>query len=117
MSAPDRKPLHGTLVASLYLLWAASGIAQGLSLPPDWLLWLQAALAAAVMTTWCAVDAARRDRPLGPARLALILVSWPVAVPIYLLVSRGWKGLFIALGHAIAMSLVYLATLTACQFL
>jgi hypothetical protein len=48
---------------------------------------------AVLVTMTCVADARAQGRPmLEPARLAMLLAC-PVAVPVYLLWSRGWWGL------------------------
>jgi hypothetical protein len=41
----------------------------------------------------CAMDAARRGTPILHILKFVMLMSWPVSAPIYLIWSRGWRGL------------------------
>lgn len=113
MTVPNRVDLRTLLIVSLYILWAASGITQGLSAPPSWLLWCQALLVASVVTTWCAVDARSRGKPIVPVLQMLLLFTWPITAPIYLIRSRGWLGLAIAIAHSAGLMGTLLAAFYA----
>lgn len=100
MSSSNRPPLHWMLVASIYVLWAASiyvlwaasGITQTLSVPPSGLLWLQAVLVASAASTWCTIDAAHRGKPLVRVLQMLLFFTWPIGVPVYLLMRESGRG-------------------------
>ena len=67
---------------------------------------------ASAITTWCAADATHRGRPLLPVVQMLLFFSWPVAAPIYLIASRGWKGVLLVLGHAVGLLIVFQVALS-----
>lgn len=107
MSEPDPRDLRWTLIVSIYLLWAASGIMQTLASPPAWLLWLNALLAASAVTTWCVVDAKHQGQRIVQVLQVLLFFTWPVGAPVYLVRSRGWFGAFLAIVHSLGLAFTY----------
>jgi hypothetical protein len=57
-------------------------------------------------TLACIVDSKIVARPMSHAGQWVMLLVWPVAVPIYLLSSRGWRGFKWIAIHFIAISAV-----------
>lgn len=77
-------------MVALALLLALVGVraAIGDAAPVDLLLKLGLACGMAIM---CVADSRRIGRPMPGIAPVAILVTWPVAIPIYLVWSRGWK--------------------------
>lgn len=48
---------------------------------------------ASVAVQWAVLDAKERNEPILYSVQFIMLISWPVAMPIYLIYSRGLKGL------------------------
>ena len=66
---------------------------------------------------WCLADASWRGNPMTWAVQLLTFLFWPVAVPVYLVASRGWRGLGWALLNAIAFVITSVAARTAVLYL
>jgi hypothetical protein len=110
--AHDFRPLF---VAGLYGVAAFSGFAQAIS-ENSLVYYLVAMLLSCFATAWCVVDARRRGKPLLPVLQMITFFTWPIAVPIYLISTRKWRGLAYALVHAIGLYVVMLATLFAAAY-
>ena len=63
------------------------------------------------------MDARIHRRPLPDALCLLVLCSWPVSVPIYLVRSRGLLGIGLAIAHAVGLLVVYGVVAMACATL
>jgi hypothetical protein len=99
----NRSSVRAVLVTCLYLLFAFSGVVQA-TRPGSAILSLIISLAiASTASYWCVVDSRNRGRPILHSLQAIILFTWPVAVPLYLAYSRGIRGLGIAVAHAIGL--------------
>jgi hypothetical protein len=98
------------LVLGLYLLVALWGVAQVRLLQ----LYLPSALAiAAIATCWAVLDARRNGAPVLHIVQFLMFFTWPVALPIYLIWSRGARGLDLALFHALGLTAVLVVAFDA----
>lgn len=109
--ALDPRPL---VLTGFYVTALLFGVLQTNS-SNSLLHWLSSLLIALLATSWCAVDARRRGRPLLSIVQLVILVTWVISVPVYLIATRSVRGFGYALLHAIgfmltvsAGSLVYL---------
>jgi len=102
---PPTKPrdFRRLLLAGLYGVAAFSGFADALSVNAL-VYWLIALLWACFATAWCVADASRRGAPLLPVLQMIMFLLWPIAVPIYLVTSRGWRGLGYAVLHAFGLT-------------
>ncbi|MEM9351999.1 MAG: hypothetical protein AAGA92_03220 [Planctomycetota bacterium] len=58
---------------------------------------------AVIAVSWMSVDARRSGRPLPGVVIMLSVLLWFVALPVYLVASRGWKGAGLALLHAVGL--------------
>ncbi len=99
------RPTHlgGFLVACLYALAALWGVAQARA-PVNGVLYMLAALSMALAATlWAVNDARCRGKWLPHIVQFLMLLTWPLALPIYLVLSRKLRGVGLAILHAVAL--------------
>lgn len=78
---------------------------------------LGAILLSSASAGWCLLDASWRGQPLTWAAQFLTFLFWPIAVPIYLVSSRGWRGLGWTLLSAFAFFVVSIVAHAAAQYL
>lgn len=92
------------LVVQLYLSTIAWGAVQvfNQNIGPYLLFGI---FMAATATQWTVLDARRRGHSIRHILLLLIVLFWSIAVPIYLIWSRGFRGLGWALLHALGLLL------------
>jgi len=95
-----------TTVLVVYFSFAALGF-ESASLADDSAytpIDIVASLACALFTTsWSVSDARRRGHPIVHVLQLLMFLTWAVAVPLYLIWSRGWKGLGWVVFHCIGL--------------
>jgi hypothetical protein len=95
--------LRRSCLAGLYLLAATSGLMQGL-IPetgiPEYLISILFCVEA---TGWCVIDSRILGHPLLPVLRLIIFLTWPFSVPIYLVWSRGMRGVGLACLHAVGL--------------
>ena len=61
------------------------------------------------MALVCVYDARRIARPLADATPLVLFFTWPVAIPIYLVWSRGWKrGILLGMVFVGSLALLWL---------
>jgi hypothetical protein len=63
-------------------------------------------LMACTAAGWCVVDARRRGKPIVLAVQFIMLIFWSLAVPIYLIATRGWRGVGWVIVNSILLTLV-----------
>ena len=104
--APVRMPTCAFLIFLHFfaILWGIhSGATSGTASPIDMLF----PLVAGVVVVWaCANDARMRGKPFLGMMAFLMLVVWPIAAPLYLISSRGWRG--------ILWAMLWIVTLVSC---
>ena len=117
MSDADRTRLRRTIAVCLYVLTAAWGAARALR-PDNAYLWLlfSAAIASA-MTGWCVVDSRILGRPIVRSLQWIIFFTWPIAVPLYLIWSRRFRGFAMAFLHALGLCALSIAFFIAAGYL
>ena len=87
MDTDHQRDHRRLIVVALYFLAAFWGFVQVLS--TNALVYVLCSLLFATLaTSWCVHDAWRRDRPMLPIVQVVIFFTWPVAVPIFLILSR-----------------------------
>ena len=109
--------LRLSLLICFYISVAA--VAVHTSLVPkqgsfDLLLSLFTAL---VVTLLCITDSKVRGKPMVQAAQWIMFFTWPIAVPIYLVWSRGAKGLLILFGHIVALLVMVTAIIIVIEIL
>ncbi len=99
------KKLQPVLVVTMYLIAFASGwnvIFRPENLAINFLYVISLCL---IMTYWCVIDSRIRGYPILHSFYFIIIFLWPVAVPVYLIWSRGFWGLTLAIIHLIGLYL------------
>jgi len=94
-------------ICALGLLVALAGVRNAISETrlTDLLI---AVVLCAGMATSCIYDARCRGKPMTGAGSMATFFLWPIAVPAYLVWSRGWKrGLLLALGYVVSLLVLY----------
>lgn len=77
-------------IVCLALLLASMGVRAAISDPAPIDLLLKLVLACGV-AGMCVADSRRIGRPMAGLAPVAIVIVWPVAVPVYLVWSRGWR--------------------------
>jgi hypothetical protein len=98
----SREDLRVYIIAALYAMCVLWGVTQALSTNGA-LAMLGSVLFAVTTTGWCVADSRRRGRPLLSVLRMVMFFTWSVSVPIYLVASRGWRGLAYAVAHGIGI--------------
>jgi hypothetical protein len=95
----DTRALRNRFVSVLYVMVALWGVVQ---MFPDlgFVQFAVALLLACVATTCLALDARLRGYFVPNVVYFLVLVTWPVALPVYLIYALGWRGVGWSLLHA-----------------
>ncbi len=79
-------------MVGLYVAQVALGAMQCFSLNGAW-YWIVSLLMASTAAMWVAFDARHRGAPLINIVQLMVMGLWPIAVPIYLIATRGVRGL------------------------
>jgi len=109
--------LRNSFMVGLYLLGALWGVRIAV-LPPDATLDVGFGILMAIAAVAsCVYDSRLVGKTIVRSILWLMLIAWPVAVPSYLIWSRGWKGVFLTAMHAVLFYLVFLGTYYGMSFL
>jgi tetratricopeptide (TPR) repeat protein len=112
MLADRRIRLRRLIVVNLYLLAADWGICRGSQLDHRVLGLLFPVAVASMMSAWCVVDAQVLGRPIITAFHWLLFVAWPLAVPVYLVRSRKFRGVAVAFIHGLGLGASYVVLLS-----
>ena len=110
MSADLRTRHRRLLAIGLYVLAGLCGVAAALRPSHGALQFLLWAAVGSAMTGWCVVDSRILGRPVIRTFYFLIFITWPLAVPIYLIWSRKWRGLAPMCVHGLGLFVLYVAT-------
>lgn len=104
-SDTQSRRLRLALVICIYVMAAAWGLGPLIAHSPAGalLLILVTILLPSAMTGWCVVDARIARKPILHSLYFIIFFTWLLAVPIYLIKSRGLRGLGLALLHAFGL--------------
>jgi tetratricopeptide (TPR) repeat protein len=106
MSAEYRTRLRTLIALNVYAAVAASALFQALR-PGSVLLGALFTVAmASAATLWCVVDSGILGRPLVTSLHWIMFMTWPVAVPAYLVCFRKFRGFLLALGHGVGLLIV-----------
>ncbi len=97
------------LVLAMYLI-SVVGSVIGVFRPEESVIGVVPQVAiCSIMTYWWVVDSRVRGFPIVQSLHWIILFTWPIAVPIYLIWSRKLRGLGLVFVHAIGLFAVGLA--------
>jgi hypothetical protein len=100
--------LRWLLVAQLYIASLLWGIVQVFTQHAG-LYFLFAIIMATASALWTVSDARSRGRPVLHIVQLFLFLFWPIAIPIYLVLSRGIRGFGWSLLHAVGlMAALYL---------
>lgn len=104
------------IIVAFYSAAAIFGLIQALS--ENGLAHLLSSLLLACSAAgWCAADALRRGKSMPWAVKLLTFLFWPIAAPIYLIVSRGWRGVGWTLLNVLCIYAVVFAAYIATWYL
>jgi len=117
MSMQKPKPFSGWFpLVGLYASQVATGVMQCFPLSGAW-YWILSLLMASMAAMWVVFDAQHRGKPLVSIVQLMAMALWPIAVPIYLIVTRGVRGLgwvvLNLLGLMIAICVGFYSTILA----
>ena len=117
MSTQKPKPFSGWFpLVELYVAQVAAGAMQCFPQFGAW-PWCLSLLMASSAVMWVVFDAQHRGKPVVSIVQLIIMGLWPIAVPIYLLTTRGVRGLgwtiLNIVGLAIASCVGYYSTILA----
>lgn len=90
----------------LYVVTLEQGVLQALR-PEGYMALVYLLAMACLATYWCVLDSQTRQRPILHSFYWLIFAVWPLGAAIYLVWSRGWKGLPLSMLHGLGLVLVY----------
>ncbi len=109
MPADHRIRLRRMAAVLLYVLAVAFGVGQALQWDSRVVSLLLPFAVASAVTLWCVVDSHIRARPILTSLQFLVFITWPVAVPIYLIWSRRLRGIVLAVVHGVGLTFVLAA--------
>jgi hypothetical protein len=113
----DWRRLRRLAVLSFYLAIATFGAMQ-VSLPQSgFVAPLLALMAASTAAYGCVVDARFRGRPIVQSVHWIMFVTWPMAVPVYLIYSRKLRGVALIVMHLIGLVVISTAAFNLAGYL
>ena len=93
MSTQKLKPFSGWFpLVGFYVGQVVWGAMQCFTLVGVW-YWFLSLLMASSAAMWVVFDAQHRGKPLVHIVQLMVMILWPIAVPIYLITTRGLRGL------------------------
>ncbi len=98
-----RRRLWWFLVACIYALMAIWGVVLALAREDSRAYLIFALASPSAMALWIAIDARRNNLHVVHVAYIFVFFFWPLAVPVYLIWSRGARGLCWAAVHALAL--------------
>lgn len=105
---------------TLYVLAALWGIAQVVFVNNGGVYLLIGLMCASVATSWAVYDANSREKTILPVLQMLYFMMWPIGATVYLISRNGWRGVLIAVLHAmgltLTMGLTFYATLYSLHY-
>lgn len=107
---------RGLIIATVYGLAAFGGVVETIS-SNSLVRWLLGLLFAWAVTSWCVSDARQRGRPLISVLQMIMFLTWIVSVPIYLISTRGWRGVAYTVMHTIGLYAITMFFVLATYYL
>jgi hypothetical protein len=96
------------LISLLYFVCVVIGIRVGVSwFVPSERQYFHSLVLALILTHICIVDSRIAGKPLSIFSYWIVFMLYHIAVPIYMIRTRGIKGLGIVAGHILGLALVY----------
>ncbi|MEM9412124.1 MAG: hypothetical protein AAGA30_13490 [Planctomycetota bacterium] len=110
MNAPlsSSRKLRRILIIKIYIAFLFWGVVQVLAPEVGGLYYLFALVAGGSAAWWAVLDASDRGRPILHIVQFFVLLFWPLAVPVYLIASRGIRGFGLSVAHAVGLMLALL---------
>jgi hypothetical protein len=78
---------------------------------------IEAAVVSVAATTWCILDSICIRRPFPTGIQAVMIMSWPVALPAYAFWTRGRKAVFVVAAWVVGFYLCQLLGIGLARFL
>ena len=100
------RKLRRLLVITLYVASLVWGVVQVMAPDVGGLYYLFALVMAGCAAWWAVSDARDRGKPILHILQLFVFLLWPIAVPIYLIATRGFRGLGLSVAHAVGLILV-----------
>jgi hypothetical protein len=97
------------IVVAFYVSAALVGVTSALS-QNALVAYLGTLLMACTAAEWCLIDSSYRGKPMTWSVQFLVFVFWSLAVPLYLIVTRGWRGVGWLLLHVAGMYAIVFST-------
>ena len=110
MNGAQLKTRRWVLLVFLHLLAVAWGAQMAFSNEPRLVELLLAWVAALALVMCCVADAKIVGKPILHIVQFIMLFTWPVTAPVYLVWARGWRGLLWAAGFAASLTIVSLVS-------
>jgi hypothetical protein len=117
VGSDKRKKLRRILLICLYLLAAIAGAMGTHASRSNAVQLLLPIMMASVATYLCVVDSRILGCPMVQSVHYIMFFTWPLAVPIYLIYSRGLRGLGMAVLHGIGLIVVATAAFHTAGYL
>ena len=103
---PSSSKLRRHLVITLYVASFLWGVVQVMVPDLGGLYYLFALVMAGAAAWWAVSDARERGKPILHILQLFVFLLWPVAVPIYLIATRGFRGLGLSVAHVVGLIFV-----------
>ena len=100
------RTLRNITVVAVYLIMIPVGSRAVIYAQPNRVDYVISLIIGILVTQFCILDAKILGKNLARSFYWLIFFTWPLAVPLYLMWSRGWKGLLWAFVHAFGLIVV-----------
>lgn len=98
------------LIVLVYLVVAIHSVSLGFSSEITREDWLYSIIIAFVLTQICVVDSRISGKALPPNSYWLVLITYPVTVPVLIIRNHGLKGLGILVIHLLGLALTWFVT-------
>ncbi len=111
MQMESQRRYRTFLIVLVYLIVAIYGVGLSYSFEVNQRDFLYSVIIAFVLTQICIVDGKISGNPLLPNTYWLVLILFPVAVPVLIIRAHGIKGAGILIIHLLGLIFVWIVTL------
>lgn len=94
------------MVITLYVASFTIGVVGAITANHDGLVFLLELLVGSGAAWWVVLDARERGNPILHILQLILFLTWPIAVPLYLMTSRGFRGLYLSVAHFVGLVLI-----------